>query len=226
MVAKENIYRNMPEFLTQNFDPYSVQVLKEESTTEPKMETILIDGYECVDLGLPSGTLWATTNVGAEYENGTGQYYQYGKGDKTWNQTHSEADYTGVENPLSSSKDTATQVWGGHFRTPTQDEFIELINNTTREYVTDYKGTGTDGLVFTGQNGNYIFFPAGGGKNTTGEDYPAGYGQYWSSTPYGTTWTDSAKSMAFYQDSWLHCEGYFSFRKEGCCIRPVMDVTQ
>ena len=169
-----------------------------EDRTDLRTVSTSVGNKKFVDLGLPSGVLWATTNVGATYENGKGEYYQYGKGSETWGNTHSEADYTGVENPLSSSNDTATQVWGESFRTPTQAEFIELIENTTQEYVTDYKGTGTDGLVFTAQNGNYIFFPAGGGKNTSGQDYPAGYGAYWSSSPYGTTWTDSAKSMAFY----------------------------
>ena len=37
------------------------------------------DGHEWVDLGLPSGTKWATCNVGAETIEGYGNYYAWGE---------------------------------------------------------------------------------------------------------------------------------------------------
>lgn len=37
------------------------------------------DSYECVDLGLPSGTLWATRNVGAHIPEDYGNYYAWGE---------------------------------------------------------------------------------------------------------------------------------------------------
>ena len=35
--------------------------------------------HEYVDFGLPSGTLWATMNVGASSETGTGTFYKFGE---------------------------------------------------------------------------------------------------------------------------------------------------
>ena len=63
-------------------------------------------GHDYVDLGLPSGTLWATVNVGATTETDYGNCYMYGKGTTTYNS--SDSAYTGTEDPLSSSVDTAT----------------------------------------------------------------------------------------------------------------------
>lgn len=70
-----------------------------------------IDPHEYVDLGLPSGTLWAKMNVGANSETDYGDYYQYGKGANTYQITSGESNYSGVENPLAASADTATQAW-------------------------------------------------------------------------------------------------------------------
>ena len=41
--------------------------------------TIIDDGYEYVDLGLPSGTLWATCNVGATAPEEFGYYFAWGE---------------------------------------------------------------------------------------------------------------------------------------------------
>ena len=64
--------------------------------------------YEFVDLGLPSGTLWAKCNIGADSETGYGNYYMYGKGDRQYNS--SDSAYSGTEKPLDPTKDTATVV--------------------------------------------------------------------------------------------------------------------
>lgn len=95
-----------------------------------------VGGYEAVDLGLPSGLLWATKNVEATREfsqNSTnptqsdGDYYSYGAG-STANQTQY---YYGMTNPLPANYDTATQVMGNGWRMPTKSEIQELFNNTT-----------------------------------------------------------------------------------------------
>lgn len=67
------------------------KLLIEEDTTGRS----IIDGYEAVDLGLPSGTLWATMNVGATSETDYGNYYKYGNG-ATAGATDTTY-YTGVE---------------------------------------------------------------------------------------------------------------------------------
>ncbi len=85
--------------------------------------------YESVDLGLPSGTLWARYNVGATSETDYGDYYQYGKGADDYSVTSGQSIYSGTENPLATSADTAAQVWGGNWHIPTTAQCQELIDN-------------------------------------------------------------------------------------------------
>lgn len=139
------------------------------------------NGHEYVDLGLPSGTLWATMNVGATSSTEYGNYYMYGMGAKTYDST--DTPYDGTEDPLDLSKDTARVVWGGDWHMPTTAQLQELTANTTYQYVTDHEGSGTNGYLFTAQNGNSVFFPAAGyhiDGNFVGED---SYGCIWSSIP-------------------------------------------
>ena len=89
-----------------------------------------IDNYEVVDLGLPSGTLWATYDVGASEEGSAGDYYWYGGSIKCT--TGGNMDYyVGTDNPLPEVYDTATQIMGLGWRMPTQQQVQELIDNTT-----------------------------------------------------------------------------------------------
>ena len=140
-----------------------------------------IGDYEVVDLGLPSGLLWATCNVGATNEFGFGDYYMYGKGSQTYRKDDSI--YQGTEDPLASSADTATQVMGTGWRMPTRTEIVELIDNT------DYTWTpinGINGGKFTSKtNPNaYVFFPAAGLYVSNGSLLGRGvYCNVWSSTP-------------------------------------------
>lgn len=143
-----------------------------------------VDGYEVVDLGLPSGLLWATCNVGAAQETGYGNYYKYGKGSQTYGSSSSS--YSGWEMPLSLSADTARQVMGSGWRMPRSDEFSDLINNTYKSFVNNFNGSGINGCKFTSKtNPNaYLFIPAAGycASNT----YPISTNcAYWSSTPDG-----------------------------------------
>ena len=105
------------------------------------------NGHQYVDLGLPSGTKWATMNVGALSETDYGNHYMYGMGSKTYDST--DTPYAGTENPLASSADTAAQVWGGSWHMPTRAQMQELTANTTYQWVTNYKGSGINGGTFT-----------------------------------------------------------------------------
>lgn len=140
----------------------------------------MIDGHEYVDLGLPSGTKWATMNVGASSETDYGNYYQYGKGAAQYAATSGESDYSGTENPLATSADTVAQVWGGQWHMPTKTQFDELTANTSYEWTTI---NGVNGGKFTAQNGNYVFFAASGTWNNGSQSYVGNYGYYWSSAP-------------------------------------------
>jgi hypothetical protein len=137
-----------------------------------------------VDLGLPSGTLWAKYNVGSDCEGCRGNYYDYGKGASQHMRTYGTATYSGNENPLAASADTATQVMGSPWHTPTKTQFEELVANTTQQTVTkDDGGAERRCIKFTASNGNYIVFPCVGffmehalyEFNTSA--------MYWTSTP-------------------------------------------
>lgn len=137
--------------------------------------------YEFVDLGLPSGTIWAKCNVGATLETNYGNYYKYGKGSAQYDS--SQADYTGTENPLAAAADTATQVMGAPWHMPTREQFEELIAKTTYSWQTNFNGSGINGGKFTAANGNYVFFPAGGLINSGSKAFEGNSGFYYSSTP-------------------------------------------
>ena len=119
------------------------------------------NGHEYVDLGLPSGTKWATMNVGASSETDYGNYYKYGKGAAQYTATNDNGIYSGIEDPLDSSVDTAVQVWGGSWHMPRKEQMEELIANTTYEWVENYKNSRINGCTFTA-NGAVLFFPAAG----------------------------------------------------------------
>ena len=174
------------------------------------------NGHAYVDLGLPSGTLWATMNVGASSETDYGYYYQYGKGAAQYAATSGDSNYSGTEDPLDSSVDTAVQVWGGSWHMPTRAQMQELIDNTTYQWVTNYKGSGINGGTFTATNGAVLFIPAAGfwydgSKGGVGEG-----GNYWGSSPNGS---GSAYGLGFYGG----LEGVSDATREfGYSVRPVI----
>ena len=135
---------------------------------------------EFVDLGLPSGTLWAKCNVGATVETGYGNYYMYGKGSSQYNS--SDSAYSGTENPLDPTKDTAAVVMGSPWHMPTKAQFDELIANTNYSFTTI---NGVAGGKFTSKTDNtkYVFFPAAGFMSNIGRSLEGSYAFCWSSTP-------------------------------------------
>lgn len=99
---------------------------------------------ECVDLGLPSGTLWATCNIGAESPEDFGDYYTWGeietKEDYNWDTMKCYANKNGKNTysvynesdnltTLKPSDDAATAIWGDKYHMPTKEEWEELIDN-------------------------------------------------------------------------------------------------
>lgn len=131
-----------------------------------------------VDLGLPSGTLWATRNVGANAPEEYGDYFAWGetepKSDYSWetykygNSSNDLTKYCSdpkyghdgfVDNltVLQSEDDAASAKWGENARIPTKEEWEEMIANTTSIWTTI---NGVNGRCYTGMNGNSIFLPA------------------------------------------------------------------
>lgn len=135
-----------------------------------------INGYRFVDLGLPSGLLWAESNVGASSDTEAGtkvawgetqtkekydaSTYKYGTGADNYTK-YCEADGKKV---LDAEDDLATVVLGAPCRMPLASEFVELVKGgyTTCEWTSK---TAADGTVVNGYevksnaNGNTVFFP-------------------------------------------------------------------
>lgn len=137
-----------------------------------------------VDLGLPSGTLWATMNVGASKPEEYGGYFAWGESIRKGNynessyfdQFYTEFGDSGVYT-LPYDYDAAYQYLGEDFAIPTREQFQELtsVRNTTKEWI---EIDGICGIKFTSKtNGNSIFLPAAGKytgtniieENTNGE---------------------------------------------------------
>jgi uncharacterized protein (TIGR02145 family) len=111
----------------------------------------------------------------------------YGMASKTYNS--SDSIYGGTENPLASSADTATQVMGSSWKTPTLDQFKELISGTTRQWVSNFNGSGINGLKCTSKtdNSKYIFFPANGRIASGSISSIGSLCTCWTSTPDGSS---------------------------------------
>ena len=112
--------------------------------------------HHAIDLGLPSGTLWACCNVDAWAPEKWGGYYSWGEieiGDNMgWN---IPAD---IDNIAGTQYDVAHIKWGGSWVMPSKEQFEELLNNCKLEWT---KVNGLRGCKLTSKvNGNSIFMPA------------------------------------------------------------------
>ena len=207
------------------------------------------DEHEWVDLGLPSGTLWATCNIGADKPEGYGSYFAWGEtstkseyswgtykwmteGKSNWEYinkyTRADGQTTGCwysdetfigdnKTDLDLSDDAAFFLWGGLWRMPNIDQFLELINTdyTTTEWTTQNGVTGRK--ITSRSNGNTLFLPAAGVIwDNKGVSNAGKLGYYWSRSL--STINDRAGSLV------VRSEYAFtnnSDRYEGRCIRPV-----
>ena len=140
------------------------------------------NGHAHVDLGLPSGTQWATMNIGANNETDTGLYFAWGETagytasqvgtDKqfSWNEYKYGSNLTKYNSSdgktlLDLEDDAAHVNWGGDWHIPTKEQCDELFNTAyvTNAWVTNYNGSGINGRLFTSViNGNTMFLPAAG----------------------------------------------------------------
>lgn len=194
------------------------------------------DGHAYVDLGLPSGTLWAICNVGATSPEDYGDYYAWGeiqpKDYYNWSPyqycngspntlikycNRSSYGYNGFTDNLTTLQpedDAATTNWGAGWRMPTREEWIELYNNTTVTWTTQ---NGVKGRLFTANNGNTLFLPAAGHRWDDELHYAGIHGYYWSSS-LRTEIPTCARSFGFYSDE--YSIGWY-YRSYGLSVRPV-----
>ena len=144
-------------------------------------------GFEYVDLGLPSNTMWATCNVGADKPEDGGLLFQFGRVDGYRYRDKNNKFRTNAQNledgskseytPITSSgktykvndildlaDDAAHINMGGKWRMPTQTQYSEMFNNTTRTVIKDLKNKQkVIGMLFTSKiNNKRLFVPFAG----------------------------------------------------------------
>ena len=193
--------------------------------------------HDYVDLGLPSGTLWATCNVGANNPEDYGDYFAWGetapKDYYDWSTykwcngsgntltkycTNSSYGYNGfVDNKteLDSEDDAATVNWGPSWRTPTTMQQQELYEQCTWTWTTR---NGVNGYQVTDPNGTTIFLPAAGFYWDIFLYFDGMVGYYWSSTLYSGN-PSNAYSLDF-NSSEVYWNDYID-RSSGLAVRAV-----
>lgn len=189
--------------------------------------------YNAVDLGLPSGTLWADRNVGADSPEAYGDYFAWGETEPkdyydwdsyNWslgnsnlltkycnNNTYGTIDHKTI---LDIGDDATYIHMGAEWRMPTIAECEELLNICTLIWTTQ---NGVNGYKVSGPNSNSIFFPAAGCFDQFNL-YRVGLdGYYWSSSlneynprfAHGLNFSSSGEEIS-------------GLRYEGCTVRAVV----
>ena len=207
---------------------------------EPKSGDNVDKSAMAVDLGLPSGTLWADRNVGADTPEDYGDYFAWGetkgfksgKSDFSWSTylfcngskdeltkycLSSSFGYHGfVDNKeeLDMSDDAASVNWDKNWRMPSFDQIKELLAKCLWTRTTS---NGVNGYRVTGPNGNSIFLPAAGYRRA-GEVCYAGSSAYYWSRSLSSLNSNDAYCLYFNSDyfSWD-----YNFRYSGESVRPV-----
>ena len=190
--------------------------------------------HEWVDLGLPSGTLWATMNVGANSPEDYGDYFAWGETEPKevynwetykWGDGSSreltkyctKSSYGTVDGKTElDPEDDAAQVnWGLSWRMPTLEQLDELCNYCTWHWT---QTNGVNGYQLIGPNGNAIFLPAADCRH---DDYPDAEGlfvNYWSRTLDPGTNVFGRVLSSIAEEVW---DVYYGLRDYGYSVRAV-----
>lgn len=187
-----------------------------------------INGHGYVDLGLPSGTKWATCNVGASSPEGSGDYFAWGEikentdykpnGIFTFGKDVGDLKSEGVVNSkgnLAEAYDAASCNWKGAWHTPSKEDFEELINKCKWKWI---EFCGIPGFKVASSNGRSIFLPAVGYYDTVSIAANGIYGHYWSSTICDGT--NYSYSLNFHHST-KHGHTDWIWRYYAYPIRPV-----
>jgi len=203
----------------------------------PKKAGTGANDHDYVDLGLPSGTLWATCNIGATKPEEYGDYFAWGETDtkriydeNTYKYANcslykltkycNKSDYgnngfTDCLTELQRVDDPAAANWGGGWQTPSSEQWEELLENTTHEWTTQ---NGVKGCLFTSKkNGETLFLPAAGCRRNSSLLEAGSNGYYWSSS-LDTGYPSGARGFYFGSGSY-YVSG--NFRYHGQSVRPV-----
>lgn len=205
---------------------------------EPVDHSGTLNGHDYVDLGLPSGTLWATCNVGADSIGDYGDRFAWGETSpkeaynwqnykyavindrvwllkycvNNWNTHNGEYGFEDLLTELEAIDDAATVNWGEGWRTPTVDDWRELRDNCFHDTIVL---NNVRGHLIKSPNGNSIFLPVQSG-------YYAVFADYWSSSLYD----DGPRSAYTYFFKYFDNDHSISTseRFRGNAVRPVCSV--
>lgn len=153
-----------------------VPYIKEDDLKVPG--TLNANGHAYVDLGLPSGTLWASTFISDPQSSYYDNLFAWGETEALYNRSGEysvDVEDEDVEGTsiAGTQYDAAHVLWGGNWQMPTYEDAQELINYTNIEYVTDVFTEGDYGYKLTSTvNDNYIYIMCEGQMSDGGAFYP------------------------------------------------------
>ena len=228
-----NVYNGGTEPIFSTGTDNDISIVLNEINMMPTMEVTI----PYVDLGLPSGLLWARCNVGANTPEGYGDYFAWGEVHPKdysyeWNTyqhcngrprtlikyctnpSFGNGGYADYLTILLPKDDVAAANWGNGWRMPTKEEWQELLNYTTHIWTTQ---NGVNGSLFTASNGYSLFLPAAGGRGADNLYGAGNDGYYWSSSLY-TLNPSSAWKYFFYSNG---SDMAIDVRYSGFTVRPV-----
>lgn len=200
--------------------------------------------HEYMDLMLPSGTLWATMNIGAEDPLDLGDLFAWGETQSKLNFSWSNYQHcNGAKNKqtkycvnasywdgtgerdnltvLQPEDDAATQLWGPEWCMPTMDQLGELFGtDVSKEYVTrKYNGVTVAGVQFYTPRGFKSIFVPIGILDGSGSDI---FGYYWANeNKWATDFAASALQTSV--KNGIQYAGIVNnqYRYTGMFVRPV-----
>lgn len=220
---------------------------KVEGTPDPGIDP-LPTMHEYVDLDLPSGTLWATCNIGADSPEKCGNYFAWGETkqkDNYVDNTYSfynngqfdditkyclDSDFGTFDGKteLEALDDGATVNWGGDWMMPSKEQFEELVNPeyTTAEWTSQENVYGMK--ITSKENGNSIFLPGaafwwGSSSTFDPDDTYSSSGNYWSRSLSQNSGHNSEYAWKLYFSNWGNPRVLVDQRPYGFSIRPVRE---
>lgn len=216
--AVANVSNGMVTAIGEGTCVITISAVEGNAHAECQVKVLKADEpVQYVDLGLPSGNLWATCNLGATKPEEYGHYYSWGETTPKnagshndyayWDKNTSKftkytpkAEYAVTIDGMSTllpEDDAASVALGTGWHTPTPADFKELIQYCTLRRHTQRNGV--YGALFT-RNGHELFIPAAGFKTPS----------IIQEGKYAYCWSDSLSST--------HLAYWFASGSEGCGV--------
>ncbi len=172
----------------------------------------IVNGHKFVDLGLPSGTLWATMNIGATTTADGGNFYAWGEttpktsfswGNYKYGTANEQTRYNSTDNltTLEPEDDAATVNWGADCHMPTCAQQEELDKNCDTYWETQTNSEGVSvhviKMVSKKDESKFIYLPATGYYTEQGILGKDALGKYWSSSLYNSNLSETKYQYSY-----------------------------